>query len=47
MRADAHLELVTLVVDDYDAAIEFFVGVLGFDLVEDAPSETNDGRPKR
>ena len=47
MPADAHLELVTLVVDDYDAAIEFFVGVLGFDLVEDAPSETNDGRPKR
>ena len=47
MRADAHVELVTLVVDDYDAAIEFFVGVLGFDLVEDAPSETNDGRPKR
>ena len=46
MRADAHVELVTLVVDDYDAAIEFFVGVLGFDLVEDAPSET-DGRPKR
>ena len=47
MRADAHLELVTLVVDDYDAAIEFFVGVLAFDLVEDVPSETNDGRPKR
>lgn len=47
MPADAHLELVTLVVDDYDAAIEFFVGVLAFDLVEDVPSETNDGRPKR
>ncbi len=47
MPADAHLELVTLVVDDYDAAIEFFVGVLDFDLVEDVPSETNDGRPKR
>ena len=47
MRADAHLELVTLVVDDYDAAIEFFVGVLDFDLVEDVHSETNDGRPKR
>lgn len=42
-----HLDLVTLVVEDYDPAIEFFVGVLGFDLVEDSPSLTNDGRPKR
>lgn len=33
--------------DDYDPAIEFFVDVLGFDLVEDSPSLTNDGRPKR
>ena len=41
------LELVTLAVDDYDPAIEFFVGVLGFELVEDSPSFTNDGRPKR
>jgi catechol 2,3-dioxygenase-like lactoylglutathione lyase family enzyme len=41
------VDLVTLVVDDYDLAIEFFVGVLGFDLVEDSPSLTNDGRPKR
>ena len=41
------LELVTLVVDDYDPAIAFFVDVLGFDLAEDAPSLTNDGRPKR
>jgi len=31
------LDLVTLVVDDYDKAIEFFVNVLGFDLVEDSP----------
>ena len=42
-----HLELAALVVDDYDRAIEFFVHVLGFDLVEDSPSRTNDGRPKR
>lgn len=42
-----HLELVTLVVRDYDAAIRFFVEVLQFDLVEDTPSLTNDGRPKR
>jgi catechol 2,3-dioxygenase-like lactoylglutathione lyase family enzyme len=41
------LELVTLVVDDYDPAIKFFVGVLGFELVDDSPSLTNDGRPKR
>jgi catechol 2,3-dioxygenase-like lactoylglutathione lyase family enzyme len=41
------LELITIVVDDYDRAIEFFTGVLGFDLVEDSPSLTNDGRPKR
>jgi len=42
-----YLRLVTIVVDEYDAAIEFFVGALGFDLVEDAPGLTNDGRPKR
>ena len=43
----AHLELVTIVVKDYDAAIAFFTGSLGFELVEDSPSLTNDGRPKR
>ena len=42
-----HLEQVTIVVDDYDAAIRFFVDALGFELVEDSPSETNDGRAKR
>jgi catechol 2,3-dioxygenase-like lactoylglutathione lyase family enzyme len=42
-----HLELVTLVVDDYDEAIAFFVGRLGFDLVEDSSATTDDGRPKR
>jgi catechol 2,3-dioxygenase-like lactoylglutathione lyase family enzyme len=31
------LELVALIVDDYDPAIEFFVGALGFTLVEDSP----------
>ena len=41
------LELVAIIVDDYDEAIEFFVEVLGFELVEDSPSLTNDGRPKR
>ena len=42
-----HLEHVAIVVDDYDAAIEFFVAALGFELVEDSPALTNDGRPKR
>jgi catechol 2,3-dioxygenase-like lactoylglutathione lyase family enzyme len=42
-----HVDLVALVVAEYDPAIEFFVGVLGFDLVEDSPATTNDGRPKR
>src|SRR5215203_6897608 len=43
----SHLALVALVVRDYDAAIRFFVDVLQFRLVEDTPSLTNDGRPKR
>ncbi len=43
----ANLELVALVVRDYDPAIRFFVDVLEFELVEDTPSLTNDGRPKR
>jgi catechol 2,3-dioxygenase-like lactoylglutathione lyase family enzyme len=43
----AHLERVALIVRDYDAAIRFFVDALGFELQEDSPSLTNDGRPKR
>ena len=42
-----HLQLMAIVVDEYDPAIEFFVKTLGFELVEDSPSLTNDGRPKR
>jgi catechol 2,3-dioxygenase-like lactoylglutathione lyase family enzyme len=42
-----HLELVALIVRDYDVAIDFFVNVLRFELVEDVPALTNDGRPKR
>ena len=42
-----HLEQLALIVDDYDAAIRFYVDVLGFELVEDSPSLTNDGRAKR
>jgi catechol 2,3-dioxygenase-like lactoylglutathione lyase family enzyme len=43
----SHIDLVAIVVAEYDPAIEFFVDVLGFALVEDSPSLTNDGRPKR
>ena len=42
-----HLELVSLIVHDYDEALKFFVDTLQFDLVEDSPARTNDGRPKR
>jgi catechol 2,3-dioxygenase-like lactoylglutathione lyase family enzyme len=43
----SHLGLVALVVKEYDPAIDFFVRILRFELVEDVPSLTNDGRPKR
>ena len=43
----ALLQLVTIIVDEYDPAISFFVDVLGFELAEDSPSLTGDGRPKR
>jgi catechol 2,3-dioxygenase-like lactoylglutathione lyase family enzyme len=43
-----YLERVSLVVDDYDEAIRFFVDALGFELVEDEPAATSkEGRPKR
>lgn len=42
-----YLDLITIIVEAYDPAIRFFVDVLGFDLIEDEPSLTNDGRPKR
>ena len=35
---------VALVVDDYDEAIRFYVGVLGFTLVEDTFIEAQDKR---
>jgi catechol 2,3-dioxygenase-like lactoylglutathione lyase family enzyme len=41
-----NLDLVTVVVNDYDEAVDFFVGVLGFDLVEDSPL-VNDERSGR
>ena len=42
-----HLGLIAIVVSDYDPAISFFVDVLGFELAEDSPALTNDGRAKR
>jgi catechol 2,3-dioxygenase-like lactoylglutathione lyase family enzyme len=42
-----HVEHMAVIVEDYDAAIDFFVGGLGFELVEDSPATTSDGRPKR
>ena len=44
---EVHIEHVALIVDDYDGAIRFYVDDLGFELVEDSPALTNDGRPKR
>jgi catechol 2,3-dioxygenase-like lactoylglutathione lyase family enzyme len=41
------IDLVAVIVPEYDPAIAFFTEVLGFDLIEDSPSLTNDGRPKR
>ncbi len=33
----AHIGLVALLVRDYDEAIDFYVGAVGFRLVEDTP----------
>ena len=41
------IQLVAIVVHEYDPAIRFFVDILGFELMEDSPSVTTDGRPKR
>ncbi len=41
------LDLVSLIVTDYDEAIRFFVQALDFALVEDRVSHTTDGREKR
>lgn len=42
-----HIESLALLVRDYDEAIRFFVDALGFELVEDSPATTDDGRAKR
>ena len=47
-RPVVHLGLAAVVVADYDEAIEFFIGALGFELAEDSPAlTTHTGQPKR
>ncbi len=41
------LELVSVIVRDYDEAIAYFVDVLGCTLEEDSPSLDGDDQPKR
>lgn len=42
-----NIDLFSIVVPEYDQAIQFFVEVLGLELVEDSPSLTNSGEAKR
>ncbi|MFT4658787.1 MAG: hypothetical protein ACI8V4_002982 [Ilumatobacter sp.] len=42
-----NLSLATLIVREYVPAIAFFSEVSGFELLDDSPSLTHDGRPKR
>jgi catechol 2,3-dioxygenase-like lactoylglutathione lyase family enzyme len=41
------LEHFTIVVADYDRAIEFFTGALGFELAEDSPALTTHGGQRK
>lgn len=41
------IDLVTVIVADYDEAIRFYCTALGFVVAEDAAASTTDGRPKR
>ena len=41
------LELVSVIVREYDEAIDYFVRVLGCVLEDDSPSLDGDGQPKR
>lgn len=41
------LDLVSLIVPDYEPAIRFFVDALRFELAEDRAAHTTDGREKR
>ena len=44
MSTQRRLASVTLVVRDYDEALDFYVGKLGFELVEDTPIPAQDKR---
>lgn len=39
-----HLSLVSVLVHDQDAALDFYVGVLGFELIEDTHQPSQDKR---
>ena len=42
------IEQFTIIVDDYDRAIDFFTRAVGFELAEDSPAlTTSGGRAKR
>jgi catechol 2,3-dioxygenase-like lactoylglutathione lyase family enzyme len=41
------LDLVSVIVREYDEAIDFFINVLGCVLEDDSPSLDGDGQPKR
>ena len=41
--AQRRLHAIALLVPDYDQAIDWYVEVMGFDLVEDTPPPVNDG----
>ena len=41
------IELTSIIVNDYDTAVEFFVNALGFTLSEDSESFDGDGGAKR
>lgn len=42
-----HIACFALVVDDYDRAIAYYTGVLGFELREDAPRPSAPGQPPK
>lgn len=46
-QQSSHLGLVTIIVESYDAAIDFFTTKLGFELIEDSPATKNSGEAKR
>lgn len=47
-KGRSHLGLVTIIVENYDTAIEYFTNKLGFIVHEDSPAtKTGSGDPKR